>query len=112
MPPNYRQDQPLKAHERKGVFVLVAAVVLVCAGLGTWELAGKGGGPKETGKCVALSVASSTGGGQLRHCGNDARAWCATETTATGELASEIQAACRRAGFRSGPGAGSPRTTG
>ena len=103
MPPNYRQDEPLRAHERKGVLALVAVVALTGAAIGSWELATGGCGSKEGGKCVTVTVASATGGGQVRHCGHDARTWCASETASTGELASLARAACRRAGLLAGP---------
>lgn len=100
MPPNYREQQglPLQSHERKGALVLAAAVLLIAAGVGVWEAA-DGGAARPTGKCVAVSVGSSTGGGTLRQCGTSARTWCASEAKATGSLASQIQAACRREGF-------------
>jgi hypothetical protein len=78
--------------------VLAATVVVIGAGLGTWTVLG-GGGNQPKGKCVSLTVGSSTGGGHLEECGAAARSWCAEEATATGSLASEIRAACRRQGF-------------
>jgi hypothetical protein len=78
--------------------VLAAAVVVIGAGLGTWTVVG-GGGTQPKGKCVTVTVASSTGGGSLQKCGAAARSWCTEEATATGNLASEIRAACRRRGF-------------
>jgi hypothetical protein len=78
--------------------VLAAVVVLIGAGVGTWT-AVAGGGAQPKGKCVALTVGSSTGGGHLQECGAAARSWCAEEATATGTLASDIRAACRRQGF-------------
>ncbi len=100
MPPNYRQQQgaPLASHQRKAALVLTSAVVLAGAALGVWELAG-GGPAQPKGPCVNVVIASSTGGGGARHCGDDARDWCATERTATGAFAATAQAACRRAGL-------------
>lgn len=115
MPPNYREQQgrPLESHERKGLVVLAAAVVVIGAGLGTWTVVG-GGGAHPKGKCVSVMVGSSTGGGQLQQCGAAARSWCAEEATVAGPLASEVRAACRRQGFlpehqgRRGPAAAAP----
>jgi hypothetical protein len=103
VPPNYRQQQgePLQSHERKGALMLAGVVVAAAAGLGIWGLSA-GGGAKPDGKCVSFSIASSTGGAVLRHCGADARTWCAAEATAKGTLADEIRGACRRAGFVAG----------
>jgi hypothetical protein len=101
MPPNYReqQGQPLQSHERKGLVVLAVAVVLIAAAVGIWALAG--GAPNHKGRCVTVSAAGPTGGGQLQECGSAARSWCQTESTATGTLAVEIRAACRHEGFLS-----------
>ena len=99
MPPNYREQQgrPLNSHEKKGALVLAAAMVVAGASLGIWAAVERGSQPK--GKCVIVNVASSTGGGRLEECGAAARSWCASEATATGPVAVEIQAACRREGF-------------
>lgn len=99
MPPNYRQQQgaPLLTHERRGIVVLVAAVVAAGVGLGVWGLTSTGGSGK--GKCVSVLVASSTGGSELRHCGEAARSWCATQATSSGAVAEQAREACRRAGF-------------
>ena len=78
--------------------MLAGVMVAAAAGLGIWGLSA-GGGAKPHGKCVTFSIASSTGGASIRHCGAGARTWCAAEATATGALADEIHAACRRAGF-------------
>jgi hypothetical protein len=78
--------------------VLAAAVVAIGAGLGTWAVVG-GGGTHPKGKCVTVTVGSSTGGGRLQECGAAARSWCTEEATATGSLASLIRAACRHQGF-------------
>jgi hypothetical protein len=96
MPPNYRQDVPLARNERKALFVLGAGIVLVGAALGAWQITGASGGAKLNGRCADMVVASSTGGAIIRHCGNDARSWCAAETRSAGAFASQAQAACRR----------------
>jgi len=104
MPPNYRQHEasPLARSERRAGWAVAAAIVLIGAGLGIWQLAGGGdSGPK--GPCVTISFASSTGGVFNRHCGTDARRWCAAEAKATGELAAQARAACRRDGFLADP---------
>ena len=101
MPPNYDQQQglSLRSHQRKGIFVIGAVLVLVACGLGIWDLAGGSSGPKQPGPCVSVVVPSATGGGTLEQCGSDARAWCITEAHAPGVVASQIEAACRRQGL-------------
>ncbi len=102
MPPNYRQQQgqALTRNERRGTVVLGAAVLLAGAGLGIWALAGGGSATtSQKGPCVSVDIPSSTGGGEVRQCGDDARTWCATEATGGGLVASEVKAACKRAGL-------------
>jgi hypothetical protein len=105
MPPNYRQQQgqALTRNERRGTVVLGAVVLLTGAGLGIWALAGggsaSGGGSNAKGPCVSVDIPSSTGGGEVRQCGEDARKWCATEATGSGLVASEVKAACKHAGL-------------
>jgi hypothetical protein len=104
MPPNYRQQQgaPLLAHERRGAVLLAGLLVAAGAVAGFWELSSAGNG-SPAGRCVSIVVASSTGGGELRRCGKQARTWCAGQARPTGPFASQAQEACRRAGFaRSG----------
>ena len=60
MPPNYRQGEPLKGHERKGALLVLCALALTGAGIGAWQLASGGGGSKGDGKCVNVTFASST----------------------------------------------------
>lgn len=99
MPPNYREQRgtsPLAPHERRGAWILGATVLVAALGVGIWGVA-EGGGPK--GPCVTVVIAGSTGGENLQHCGGEAREWCAAEATSRGDVALQIQAACRRAGF-------------
>jgi hypothetical protein len=97
VPPNYRQQQgaPLLAHERTGMAVLLGVLSAAGVGVGAWAVA-SAGGPGGA-RCVSVLVASSTGGGELRHCGQEARVWCAREAVATGSVAAAARAACRRA---------------
>ena len=90
---------PLSGRERRGLVVLAGVLVAAGAGIGGWELAAGNGVPAGQGQCVSVFVASSTGGGELRHCGQDAQKWCAAEASATGPLASQVRTACRRAGL-------------
>ena len=99
MPPNYRQGEPLTRRDRKAALAVGAVVVVLGAGLGIWGLAGGGGGGGGAGRFVSLVIASSTGGGTVRHCGEGARTWCAGEDRLTGPLAGQARAACRRAGL-------------
>jgi hypothetical protein len=101
MPPNYRQQQgqPLTRNERRGTLVLGAVVLLVGVAVGIWAVVGLGGAKSPKGPCVSAVIASSTGGGTVRFCGDQARNWCASETKGNGPVAVEAQRACRRAGL-------------
>jgi hypothetical protein len=98
--PPYSQPErePLTRRERNGVLAVVATLLVAGGALGVWA-AGSSGGGNGTGHCVSVVVAGSTGGETLHHCGAGARAWCASEATATGEIADEVKAACRQAGL-------------
>ncbi|HTW06094.1 MAG TPA: hypothetical protein VME46_01195 [Acidimicrobiales bacterium] len=101
MPPNYREQQghPLQPHERKG-FVVLAAVVVAIAG-GTWAYEAASGPSAGKGKCLSVSIPSSTGGAYIHECGAAARQMCAAEAVTRGPLASQIVVACRDEGFLS-----------
>lgn len=103
MPPNYRQQQghAITSAERKGAVVLAGFVVACASGLGAWGLTG-GFGTASTQKCVYVVVGSATGGGDLRTCGSAAKPWCATESTAPGDLGPAVLKACRQQGFLPG----------
>jgi hypothetical protein len=100
VPPNYRQGQgaPLRDKEKRSLALLAGLLVAVGTGLGSWALASAGSGPA-AGKCVSVVVASSTGGGELRYCGTQARRWCAATAQLSRAVAPAAEVACRRAGF-------------
>jgi hypothetical protein len=101
MPPNYRQQQgqPLTRTERRGTLILGIVVLVTAAGLGIWALTGLAGAKSPKGPCVSAVIASSTGGGTVRFCGQEARTWCASETKGTGPVAVQAERVCRRAGL-------------
>ena len=106
MPPNYRQQQgePLTSNERKGTLILGTVVLVIGLALGVWAVAGLGGAKSPKGPCVSAVIASSTGGGTVRFCGDDARSWCASETKGGGPVAAQARHSCRRAGLWPGTG--------
>ena len=99
MPPNYREQQgrSLSANERRGAMMLVSALAAAVVGVGVWAGVSTGGAPAGA-KCISLVVPSSTGGGNITRCGARARAWCETEATGTGQLATLALQACRAEG--------------
>ena len=104
MPPNYRQQQgqPVSRPERRGAALLAATVVACGLGVGAWSLSnGFGSQPRQD--CVTVVVGSATGGGELRQCGKQARAWCLTESEAAAPTGPAVAKACRRQHFPTGP---------
>lgn len=100
MPPNYEALRPtpvaLTRHQRRWAWFLGAATLASALGVGVW--AATEGGP--SGRCVTVVLAGPIGGENFQHCGASARKWCTAEAAiASGDnVASQIRAACRRAG--------------
>jgi hypothetical protein len=91
-----RLSQPLHwgRRERVAVISLLAATVLVLAGLGAYALTS--GSPARR-DCITVTFASTLGGAQLQGCGERARRICASG--AFPGIAQDLRAACVRAGF-------------
>jgi hypothetical protein len=78
--------------------VLGLATLACVVGVSAWGLTG-GFGSSHPQHCVSVMVAGSTGGGQARSCGGQARSWCRTESTAADAFGARAVLACRKAGF-------------
>jgi hypothetical protein len=91
-----RLTEPLRwgRREKAVVGTLVACVVLALAGLGVYALTSGSGARAD---CVDVTFASSVGAAEVHACGSRARHVCASGAFST--IASELGAACRRAGF-------------
>ena len=95
-----RLREPLSwgRRERRVVAALLACVVLAVAGLVAYGLTSGSPARKD---CITVTFASTLGGSDLHGCGAQARKICA-QGRSFRSLQSELQVACRRAGFRFG----------
>ncbi|HEY2537682.1 MAG TPA: hypothetical protein VGI24_11960 [Solirubrobacteraceae bacterium] len=95
-----RLSEPLRwgKRERTAVAVLLACVAIAVIGLGAYALTS--GAPARR-DCIEVTFASTLGGATEHACGAQARRVCATPG-AFKSVASELRAACRRAGFAFG----------
>jgi hypothetical protein len=91
-----RLSEPLRWGRReKGVVAaLLVAVILAAAGLVAYAATSGG---RSRGDCIDVTFASTLGGAELKGCGARARAICGSGSFPS--LASELRAACGRAGF-------------
>ena len=66
----------LSRRGKRVLFLVLGLVAAVVAGFGVWSAVGSDSyGPSANG-CVNVTIASSTGGATLHHCGADAKSFC------------------------------------
>jgi hypothetical protein len=92
-----RLSEPLHwgRREKTVVAVLASCLLLAAVGLGAYALTSGAPARKD---CVEVTFASTLGGATLQGCGERARVICAS-AGASRQIAAELRAACRRAGF-------------
>jgi hypothetical protein len=92
-----RLSEPLRwgRRERTIVAVLLGCVVLALGGLGAYALTSGAPARKD---CISVTFASTLGGAFEHACGAAARRVCASPG-AFRQVAEELRASCRRAGF-------------
>ncbi|HWY90094.1 MAG TPA: hypothetical protein VNY31_05420 [Solirubrobacteraceae bacterium] len=92
-----RLSEPLRwgRRERAIVAALLACVALAVIGLGAFAVT-SGAPPRRD--CIEVTFASTLGGATEHACGARAREVCAAPG-AFKQVAAELRAACRRAGF-------------
>ena len=95
-PPGSGRRRPRRA----AAIAVVIAVVLV-AGSVWWAVAAPGTYGRSHAGCVTASVPSTTGGGLMHACGNEARSLCRVSFTRTDRLSRALRPQCR--GRRAGP---------
>jgi hypothetical protein len=95
-----RLSEPLRWGRREKALIaaLISCVVLAAAGLLAYGLTS---GSSARADCVDVTFASTLGGADLKGCGQQARKICASGPTFR-HIRPELEAACRRAGFRFG----------
>ena len=92
-----RLSEPLRwgRREKTAVAAVLACVVLVVLGLGTYALTS---GAARRSDCIDLTFASTLGGARLHACGGQARTTCASPA-AFRSIADSLRGACRHAGY-------------
>jgi hypothetical protein len=92
-----RLSQPLRwgRREKTVMAVFLSCVAIALVALTAYGLS-SGGTPRKD--CVQVNFASTLGGAELHGCGAQARQICASGHRFD-QIAVELQAACRRAGF-------------
>jgi hypothetical protein len=82
---------------------LIAVVILgavIAAGAIAWVVFVDQSSSRQAGEvCVSVPMASSTGGGLERACGDAARTWCRAAYAQSDPHAQSVQAGCRAAGI-------------
>jgi hypothetical protein len=89
----------LSPRGKRIVYVIVAIVVAACAAVGVWS--GVSGDKYATSGngCVSVTVPSSTGGGVLHYCGEQARSFCRTAFANSDQVALAGRPQCVLAGL-------------
>lgn len=91
-----RLSEPLRWGRREKTVVGVTLGLLAVA-LVALAVFAASGGSRQRGDCIDVTFASTLGGADLRGCGAQGRAICASGSFP--HIQAELQAACRRAGF-------------
>jgi hypothetical protein len=88
--------------QRKRVFAIVAALVVLClAGLGIWAAVAPDGYAGSANGCVSVTIPSSTGGATMHYCGAQARSFCQSAFSSSGAISLRARPQCRLAGLGS-----------
>jgi hypothetical protein len=80
-------------------YVVVALVVATGAGIGIWSAVSSDSYGTSANGCVSLTVASSTGAGELHYCGAQAEAFCRTSFAKSDPVSLAAQTQCNLAGL-------------
>ena len=81
------------------VYLVVAAVLAVGLAIGIWSAVSSDPAETSANGCVSVNVASTTGGGLLHYCGQQAVTFCRTAFTTTDAVALAARPQCNLAGL-------------
>jgi hypothetical protein len=81
------------------VWIIVAAVVAVCAGLGAWTAVTHDSYSTSANGCVNVLVSSATGGGRLHYCGAEAVTFCRQSFASSDAVSLAARPQCDAAGL-------------
>jgi hypothetical protein len=97
------KPEPLTRRDKRGIAIVGAVILAVCAGLGIWAAVRPGEyGPSRDG-CVTVTEPSSTGGALVHACGSTAAAMCRTAFQHDDNVSLLTRPQCRLAGLGPAP---------
>jgi hypothetical protein len=91
--------EPVTGRDRRRIVAVLAAVVIMLAGVGVWAAVRPGSYGASGHGCITVTLPSSTGGALLHQCGHQAKTTCRHAFTATGRVAGLTRPQCRAAGL-------------
>jgi hypothetical protein len=94
--------EPVTGRDRRRIVAVLAAVVIVLAGVGIWGALRPGSYGASGHGCITVTLPSSTGGGLMHQCGDRARTTCRHAFASTGRVAGLTRPQCRLAGLAPG----------
>jgi hypothetical protein len=97
------KPEPLTRRDKRGIAVVLGALLVIAAGLGIWTAVRPGEYGSSRDGCVTVTEASSTGGGLVHACGSSAVAMCRAAFRHDDKAALLTRPQCRLAGL--GPAA-------
>jgi hypothetical protein len=89
----------LSPRGKRVVYLVVLLVVAAGAAVGVWSAVSHDTYATSGNGCVSVTVPSSTGGGVLHYCGEQARSFCATAFAGTDQVALAGRPQCVIAGL-------------
>lgn len=97
----------LSPRGRRIAYLVLGLVLAAGAGVGIWSAVASDPFGTSANGCVSLTVASSTGAGELHYCGAQAKAFCRGSFAKSDPVSLAARAQCDRAGLtRAKVGAG------
>ncbi|TVZ01014.1 hypothetical protein EAS64_32370 [Trebonia kvetii] len=89
----------LTPRAKRIVWLIVAIVVATCAAVGAWSAVSHDQYATSGNGCVSVTVPSSTGGGVLHYCGDQAKSFCRSAFAHADQVALAAQPQCVLAGL-------------
>jgi hypothetical protein len=91
--------QPVTRRDRRVILLAGIVLLAIFAGVAIWAAVRPGEYGASRNGCITVNVPSSTGGGLLHGCGQQARAMCRTAYAGHDATARLTRAQCRLAGI-------------
>jgi len=85
--------------DRRLIVTVIAAIVLVLAGVATWAAVRPGSYDVSRNGCISVNLPGPMGGNIVHQCGNAARSTCQRAYAASDQTSRLYQVQCRLAGL-------------